>query len=430
MPRFAPVLTPTARRLAPLTLPALVTGVLAACVLLGVSWVAERLQGVWWGTVPEALGLGRYAAGWVVLVLTCTGVLTGLVVRYVPGHAGPDPATTGLVDAPLPLAVLPGLLLATVLSLAGGVSLGPENPITAVNVALVYAAGRRLSPRVPGELWTGLAAAGTIGALFGTPVAAALVLTEMLTERPGPALWDRLYAPLLAGAAGALTMTLVAEPSFDLALPPYGEARWAHLLPALLICLAGAVLGLCAVAAFPYAHGAFARLGHPVLVCGAGGLVLGGLGVLGGHLTLFKGLDEVKELSAHPGHWSAGALAGMAVVRTAALLVAASSGFRGGRIFPAVFVGVALGLSAHQLFPGAAPEAPAAACGVLGVLLAVTRQGWLSLFTAAVLVADTAVLPLLCLAALPAWLLVTGRPPMRLGGPGPVPEERGTAPVA
>lgn len=248
----------------------------------------------------------------------------------------------------------------------------------------------------------------------------------MLTERPGAALWDRLYAPLLAGAAGALTMTLVAEPSFDLALPAYGQPRWAHLAPALLVCLAGAVLGLCAVAAFPYAHRAFARLGHPVLVCGAGGLVLGGLGVLGGHLTLFKGLDEVKELSAHPGHWSAGALAGMAVVRTAALLVAASSGFRGGRIFPAVFVGVALGLSAHQLFPGAAPEAPAVACGVLGVLLAVTRQGWLSLFTAAVLVADTAVLPLLCLAALPAWLLVTGRPPMRLGAPGPLPAERGS----
>jgi hypothetical protein len=64
----------------------------------------------------------------------------------------------------------------------------------------------------------------------------------------------------------------------------------------------------------------------------------------------------------------------------------------------------------------------------------VTRQGWLSLFTAAVLVADTAVLPLLCLAALPAWLLVTGRAPMRLPlpgerGAGPVPGERGAGPV-
>ncbi|SCD95167.1 hypothetical protein GA0115252_125113 [Streptomyces sp. DfronAA-171] len=58
MPRFAPVLTPAARRLAPLTLPALVTGVLAACVLLGVSWVAERLQG---GVVGDRAG---GAGGW------------------------------------------------------------------------------------------------------------------------------------------------------------------------------------------------------------------------------------------------------------------------------------------------------------------------------------------------------------------------------
>lgn len=49
----------------------------------------------------------------------------------------------------------------------------------------------------------GLAAAGTIGALFGTPVAAALILSEVLASQPGPgALWDRLFGPLAAGTAG------------------------------------------------------------------------------------------------------------------------------------------------------------------------------------------------------------------------------------
>jgi hypothetical protein len=37
-----------------------------------------------------------------------------------------------------------------------------------------------------------------------------------------------------------------------------------------------------------------------------------------------------------------------------------------------------------------------------------------SLFTAAVLVSSPAVLALLCIASLPAWLLVTGRPQMQL----------------
>lgn len=404
-----------ARLLAPQVVPALGTGIGAALVLLGVSVVAERLQDLWWQILPDAVGIGRYSVLWMLVVLTGTGLLLGLVVRYAPGHAGPDPATTGLVDAPLRPCVLPGLLLASVLTLAGGVSLGPENPITAVNIALAAWAGRRLWPRTQGMLWVSLAAAGTVGALFGTPVAAALIISETLAGESGPgALWDRLFGPLLAGAAGALTMTLIAEPSFDLALPPYTAPHWAHLLSGLVISSAAALLGLLAVYAFPPAHRAFLALRHPVVMCGAGGLVLGLLGALGGHLTLFKGLDEVKSLSEHPDHWSAGRLALMAVVKMAALVIAAASGFRGGRIFPAVFAGVALGLCAHSLFPSAAPLAPAVGCAVLGVLLAITRQGWLSLFTAAVLVSDTTVLALLCLASLPAWLLVTGRPLMQL----------------
>ncbi|CAM5334699.1 ion channel protein [Streptomyces californicus] len=161
----------------------------------------------------------------------------------------------------------------------------------------------------------------------------------------------------------------------------------------------------------------FAALRHPVLALTAGGLVLGLLGALGGHLTLFKGLDEVKVLAEDPDGWSAAEFAGMAVVKAAALTVAATCGFRGGRIFPAVFAGVALGFCAHALVD-AVPPSLAVSCAVLGILLAVTRQGWVSLFTAAVLVSDASVLPLLCAATLPAWLLVTGRPQMQLDGDG------------
>ncbi|WP_406095582.1 ion channel protein [Streptomyces sp. NBC_01013] len=407
-----------ARRLLLLIVPALAVGVVAALVLLGVSLLADQVQDVLWETLPDALSIGRYSSLWMIVMLTATGLVTGLTIRAVPGRAGPDPATTGLVDTPLAPGVVPGLLAVTVLSLAGGVSLGPENPITAANIALACWAGRRFAPGAPGEVWLALAAAGTVGALFGTPVAAALVLSETLASRPGPgALWDRLFGPLAAGAAGALTMTLTAHPSFDLALPDYTHSDWGDLLSACVIATAGAVLGLAAVYAFPYAHRAFRALRHPVLAMTAGGLLLGLLGALGGHLTLFKGLAEVKVLAADPGGWSAGEFAVMAVVKTAALLIAATCGFRGGRIFPAVFCGVALGLCAHALVDGV-PVALAVTCAALGMLLAVTRQGWLSLFTAAVLASDTALLPLLCVATLPAWLLVTGRPQMQLHADG------------
>ncbi|MFI1533511.1 ion channel protein [Streptomyces anandii] len=403
-----------ARALLPLILPALVVGVGASLLLLLVTGLAGRLQEVLWGDLPDALGIGPYSVTWMLIMLTATGVMVGLVVWKVPGHAGPDPATLGLAAAPIPPVVAPGLLLAAILMLAGGPSLGPENPVIMVNVSLAFWLGRRLLPRLPGPLWPLLAEAATIGALFGTPVAAALVISEALAGRPARgALWDNVFAPLAAGAAGAMTTTLLAHPVFDLRMPPVSGPRWSDTLAALVIASLAALLGLTAVYAFPHVHRVFSRLGHPMLALPLGGLVLGLLGALGGRLTLFKGLSEVEELARNPGGWTAGQFVTMAVVKLAAMLVAASCGFRGGRIFPSVFIGAAFGLGAHALVPSV-PEAVGVAAGVLGMLLAVTRQGWVSLFTAAVLVASPTILALLCVASLPAWLLVTGRPQMQL----------------
>ncbi|MFJ4950207.1 ion channel protein [Streptomyces sp. NPDC088760] len=412
----APPSAPTApaRALLPFILPAVVVGVAASLVFVGVSTAAEQLQGVLWGPLPDALGVGRWSVLWMFVMLTATGIAVGLVVWKVPGHAGPDPATLALNAPVLPPAVLPGLVLATGLMLAGGPSLGPENPIIAANVGLAAWLGGRLMPRTPGTLWPVLAESATIGALFGTPVAAALVISEALAGRPMRGrLWDNLFAPLTAGACGAMTTTLVAHPTFDLGLPPLGHPDGTDLLAALVIAPVAAALGLCAVYAFPYVHTALGRLRHPMLMLPAGGVLLAGLAALGGHLTLFKGLSEVGQLARDPAGWSAGQFVTMTVVKLAALLVAASCGFRGGRIFPTVFVGTALGLAAHALVPAVQPSL-GVATGVLGMLLAITRQGWVSLFTAAVLVASPAVLALLCIASLPAWLLVTGRPQMQL----------------
>lgn len=424
----APPPASPARALLPLILPALVIGVGSSLVLIGVSEAADLLKDVLWKTLPDAIGVGPWSVAWILAVLTATGLAVGLVAWKVHGHAGPDPATTGLVDAPLPLGVLPGLLVVTGLALAGGVSLGPENPITAANIALAYWFGRRLAPGSPSQIWVALGAAGTVGALFGTPVAAVLILTESMVSAPGPAtpkapgarvptLWDQLFAPLIAAGAGGVTSVMLDAPTFHLPLPAFDTPHWPDVIAAFVISSAGAALALIGVYAFPHVHRAFHRLPHPVLTLTLGGLVLGLLGALGGKLTLFKGLEEIGVLASDPGAYSAGSLLLMTVVKLAAILVACGSGFRGGRIFPSVFVGVAFGLAANALVPAVHP-AVGVTCAVLGVLLAVTRQGWVSLFTAAILAPDPGLLPLLCVALLPAWLLVSGRPQMQLDDKG------------
>ena len=109
------------------------------------------------------------------------------------------------LEPPQPLRNLPGLAVVTVLALAGGVSLGPENPIIAINVALIVARSSPGSCRgCRRRLAVLLAGAATIGALFGTPVAAALLFTGLVAAlKTGGALWDRLFLPLVAAGAGA-----------------------------------------------------------------------------------------------------------------------------------------------------------------------------------------------------------------------------------
>jgi len=359
---------------------------------------------------------------WIFVVLTLIGAAVGLVVWKVPGHGGQDSATTELVAEPLPPSAVPSLVLAVLLSLAGGVSLGPENPIIAINVSLAIALVGRLWSKVPPALIMMVATSATIAALFGTPLAAALILTGTMASSPtaargrGGALWDRLFVPLVAAGAGAITMRLLGAPSMTFDLPAYGAPHLIDLLTGALVATATAGVALPIAFALPAVHTFFHRLRNPLVYVTLGGIVLGLLGAIGGELTLFKGLAQTGELLADVDGWGIGTLILFAVVKLVALLVAAASGFRGGRIFPAVFIGVALGLLAHDLVPGM-PVALAVACGVMGVTLTVARDGWVALFLAATITGDVTLLPVLCLVILPAWLLVTRAPEMLVEHP-------------
>lgn len=404
------MLHPRARTMLLLSLPALIIGIASSLVLIAVMKVASVLQRLLWEQIPVGLGITHDSPVWIIGMLTFTGIMVGLVIRYCPGHAGPDPATEPLIGAPMNPVALPGLLIALILGLAGGVSLGPEHPIMAVNIALAVAIGARLFPRIGALDWTILASAGTIGALFGTPVAAALIFSQTLNSSDDTPLWDRLFAPLMAAAAGSLTTSLFFHPHFSLPIAHYTQMRLSDIFSGAVVAAIAIAAGMVAVWCLPRLHTLVHRLKNPVLILGIGGFMLGILGVLGGPLTLFKGLDEMQQLALSQTLGATDYFM-LAIVKLGALVIAAACGFRGGRIFPAVFVGVALGLMLHAHVE-AVPAAITVSCAILGLMLVVTRDGWLSLFMAAVVVPDTTLLPLLCIVMLPAWLLLAGKPMM------------------
>ncbi|EED0750650.1 ion channel protein [Escherichia coli] len=409
------MLHPRARTMLLLSLPAVAIGIASSLILIVVMKIASALQNLLWQRLPGTLGMAQDSPLWIIGVLTLTGIAVGLVIRFSQGHAGPDPACEPLIGAPVPPSALPGLIVALILGLAGGVSLGPEHPIMTVNIALAVAIGARLLPRVNRMEWTILASAGTIGALFGTPVAAALIFSQTLNGSSEVPLWDRLFAPLMAAAAGALTTGLFFHPHFSLPIAHYGQMEMTDILSGAIVAAIAIAAGMVAVWCLPRLHAMMNQMKNPVLVLGIGGFILGILGVIGGPVSLFKGLDEMQQMVANQA-FSTSDYFLLAVIKLAALVVAAASGFRGGRIFPAVFVGVALGLMLHEHVP-AVPAAITVSCAILGIVLVVTRDGWLSLFMAAVVVPNTTLLPLLCIVMLPAWLLLAGKPMMMVNRP-------------
>ncbi|MEJ3405374.1 ion channel protein [Rathayibacter sp. YIM 133350] len=402
----------TVRFLLAMSLPALVVGVVSALVLYLMDELAALLEHWLWEAAPDALGVDPASGWWIFGVLSLVGLAVGLVIWLVPGHGGHDSATVELMAPPVGLGTLPSVVIVTVLALAGGVSLGPEGPIIVINTAILVALVRRFWPKVSVDLVVMVAAAGTIGALFGTPVAAALVFTGVVAAlKSGGTLWDRLFLPLLAAAAGSVTMTLLVHPTFAVDLPGYDRVAPLDLLGAVCVAAVAAALGLAAAAVFPRLHHAFRLLRNPAVYVTVGGVLLGLLGVIGGPITLFKGLAQMNTLVEDRAEYAVGTLVLIVVVKVVALLVSAAAGFRGGRIFPAVFIGVAIGVLSNALVP-AVPAVVAVGAGVLGMVLAVSRDGWIALFVAVAVTGSVTVLPILCIAILPVWLLVSRGPEM------------------
>jgi hypothetical protein len=104
---------------------------------------------------------------------------------------------------------------------------------------------------------------------------------------------DRLFAPMLAAAAGALTTGLFFHPHFTLPIAHYSQIFQAmHQRVQARQTPDGDHTDSDSDQGDDHAADDIDEV-----TLGLGGLLLGILGTIGGHLTLFKGLDEMQQLA-------------------------------------------------------------------------------------------------------------------------------------
>jgi H+/Cl- antiporter ClcA len=142
------------------------------------------------------------------------------------------------------------------------------------------------------------------------------------------------------------------------------------------------------------------------------GAALAGIVVIAGDVVMFSGQREMTDLLLESGDLSDGRVLLITLAKLLSLAIAVAVGFRGGRIFPAVFVGLALGVFIHAIIPGV-PLTLAAGAAMVGILIAFVRAWFLSLLMVALIV-GAEVLPLLGVALLGAYLVAANAPELRV----------------
>jgi H+/Cl- antiporter ClcA len=388
-------------------------GIPAALVAAGFLALVHELEDVLWHDLPDQLGHSSPPWYLVIGLPVIGAALVAAARSLLPGDGG-HPPLEGLSAKPTPFAWGPGVALAALGTLAFGSVLGPEAPLIALGSVVGVAAASlvKLGPREN----TVLATAGSfsaISALFGGPLVAGLLILEAGVGM-GAALIPAVLPGLVAAACGyllfvglgnwgGLDTTALAVPG----LPEYDGTSIGDVLVGLVVGITAAVLivGVRRLGAKVDRLGG-RRLPMPALLI-AGGLAVGVLAELADVLgadsqdVLFSGQASVPALVTEG---STKIVLVLLAAKALGYAISLGSGFRGGPVFPAIFLGVALATLAVNLFD--VSPTLAVAVGTAAGMVAATQLLFASLLFAALLVGIPGVdaIPAAVFAAAAAWL--------------------------
>jgi H+/Cl- antiporter ClcA len=395
-----------------------------SAVAYGFLVLVTKVQDWLFTDLPDALFTTPVPAWWPVPWVALAGLLTALAIRHLPGTAGHSPALgLAMGGGPPRDRDLPGVALAALATLGLGAVLGPEAPLIAIGGGLAALTVRLVNRDAPPTAVTMMASAGSFAAistLLGSPLLGAFLIMEA-AGIAGATLSLVALPGLLASGVGALVFlgldSWTGLGTFSLALttvPPEVEPTLATLLWAVPVGVAGALIGWAV---------RWLGLSLRPLVHASRLLVTTGLGVLVGlsatlyqvvtgkgfTQVLFSGQDALPLLVEDAAGYSVGALLVLGACKAFAYGLSLSA-FRGGPVFPAIFLGAVLGMAVSGL-PGM-DLGPAIGMGIGALSCAMLRLPLTSVLLATLLLgADgLSVTPQVIVAVVVAFVVIGALP--------------------
>jgi H+/Cl- antiporter ClcA len=404
-------------------------GIPAAVVAAGFLALVHELEHLLWEDLPDALGHSSPPMYLVIALPVAGAAMVAAARALLPGDGGHSPLE-GLVMKPTPPLAAVGVALAALGTLSFGAVLGPEAPLIALGATVGMAAAPLLRAGQQEAAVLGTAGSfSAISALFGGPIVAGILLVEASAARLGAALIPTLLPGLVAAACGYVIFVGLGDwggldtvPLSVPGLPDYHPTSVADLGTGALV---GMVTGFAIVAVMRLARRVDDRRkrgwGMSALLL-AGGLATGLLAALADLLgansqdVLFSGQAAIPDLVEED---SAGIVLVLLAAKALGYAICLGCGFRGGPVFPAIFLGVALAtlpVIAYDMSPTVA-----VAIGAAAGMAAATRLLFASLVLAALLVglAGLDAVPAAVFAAVAAWLIRTALDPPPPATPAP-----------
>lgn len=399
---------------------AAILGIPLSAIAYGFLALVLTIQSYVFTDLPNQILGGPAPAWWPLPWLVLSGVLTALTIRYLPGNGGHSPAfglQTG--GGPPSGRDLGGVVLAALATLGLGAVLGPEAPLIAIAGGLAALTVRRSRKDPSPTAITMMTAAGSFAAistLFGSPLLGAFLIME--TAGIGGIALSLVVLPgLLASGIGALVFVGLGNwtglGTFSLALqsvPPETEPTLPSLAWAVVIGAIGAGFGWLirslALRLRPIVHI------NRVLVTAALGLLIGLIAMayqlISGRSfkdVLFSGQDALPNFVGHATEYSVGLMILVLLCKGLAYALSLSA-FRGGPVFPSIFIGAAIGIAMSAL-PGAS-LAPAIASGIGAMCAAMLRLPLTSTLLAVLLLGPDAatVTPQAVVAVATAFIII------------------------
>jgi H+/Cl- antiporter ClcA len=381
---------------------AAIIGAPISAVAYGFLALVGKLQKWIFTDLPSGLGFHGEPLWWPIPPLVLAGLLVALTIRHLPGTGGHSPADGFKTGGPPVRPIdLPGIILAALATLSLGAVLGPEAPLIALGGGLGVCAIRLIKRNAPDQTARMVAATGSFAAiatLFGSPLLGAFLLME--ASGVGGAMLGLVLVPgLLAAGIGSLIFvgldawTGLGTMSLSIPhLPHVGSPTIAELGWAVVIGLAAAPVGsgIRWLALLLRSH-VERRM---VLLTPVAGLAVAGLAIAyaagtgkGSSEVLFSGQSALGPLIDHSASYTVGALVLLLVCKAVAYGTS-MSGFRGGPVFPAMFIGAAGGIAMSHL-PGL-PLVSGVAMGIGAMSAVMLRLPLTSVLLATVLLSSDA----------------------------------------